>query len=292
VDDIEYFVRGDVLRPIKIVASGMQMYRQYLCSALMPCFCGHAQAVAATPVDAVDGAGAPPGQQGGLGVAIGATPLQPPLGPINAWRGGSPSTAVASDTEDSEEEDSEEEEGSDDDVVVVEPGSGTGAMGGDRKRKATGRFQWSKKKGQTPNRAHAIVGMACVKGDPVKLWRAAVMEGWRETFPGEPLPGTLNIDKAEDVNKITHLVASMVPRTAQDRFDSAALRNQLFKNGGKLFPSRDFLQLRLKYSTAVYLTLKDGLMYAMARAIGVDERDILSKENLKKWHERPRLFFD
>jgi hypothetical protein len=198
---------------------------------------------------------------------------------------------VASDTEDSEEEDSEEEdseeeEGTDDDVVVVEAGSGN--QGGGRKRKAPSGLS----KGTTPSRTHAIVGMAYAKGDPVKLWRAAVMEGWKEAFPGEPMPDMLNIDKPEDVNKITHLVACMVPRTAQYRFKAGALRKQLIEKGGRLFPSRDFLQLRLNYGTCNFLTLSSGLVYVIARAIGVDERDMCARKNVKKWHQRARISFD
>jgi hypothetical protein len=117
------------------------------------------------------------------------------------------------------------------------------------------------------------------------------MEGWRETFPGEPLPGTLNIDKAEDVNKITHLVACMVPRAAQHRFDIGVLRRRLVEKGGKLFPSRDFLQLRLNYGTSNFLTVGSGLMDVMARAIGVDRKDIVNRENQRKWYHLPRVSF-
>jgi hypothetical protein len=195
-----------------------------------------------------------------------------------------------SDEEDSDEEDSEEEDGTDDDVVVIEAGSGN--RGGSRKRKASRDMaSITRAKVTILSRDHAIVGMAYAKGDPVELWRAAVVQGWEEAFPGEPLPDTLNIDKPKDVNRITHLVACMVPRTAQDRFDIGVLRRQLVEKGGKLFSSRDFLQLRLNYGTSNFLAVGSGLMDVMARAIGVDRKDIVNRENMQKWYHLPRVSF-
>lgn len=72
--------------------------------------------------------------------------------------------------------------------------------------------------------------------------------------------------------------------STQDRFNIGVLRHKLVKNGGKLFPSREFLQSYLNYGTANLLTLTKGLAYVIARGIRVDQRDMTARKNVKKWH--------
>jgi hypothetical protein len=47
----------------------------------------------------------------------------------------------------------------------------------------------------------------------------------------------------------------------------------------------DCLQLRLTYKAASHLTLPNGLVYVISRAIGVRHKDIINNKNMKKWYK-------
>jgi hypothetical protein len=132
-----------------------------------------------------------------------------------------------------------------------------------------------------------IAGMAHAQGDPVELWHTAVDQAWAEAFPYDPMPEQgLDVQGKEDVHKIVALVEFMVPTIAEASFDVRALRHFLASRGDKLFADRNFLRLNLSFENTRHLTLSNGLLHVMARAIGVrDYRDIIERGNVEEWYE-------
>lgn len=133
----------------------------------------------------------------------------------------------------------------------------------------------------------AIAGMAYAQGDPVERWHIAVKKAWAEAFPYDPMPEQgLDVQGKEDVHKVVALVEFMVPPIAEGSFDVRALRHFLASRGGELFADRNFLNLNFSFENTRHLTLSNGLLHVMARAIGVrDYRDIIERGNVEKWYE-------
>jgi hypothetical protein len=134
-------------------------------------------------------------------------------------------------------------------------------------------------------RPYAYVGMMKDKGDPVELWRSAVVDTWKDTYPTVPIPETLNIDDGADRAKIVEMVRGLCTTKGINCFRAEALEQLLTRYHLRLFPTRNFLDVNITLSSAKLLSVESGLLSILARAIDVDDyRSITNKDNVLKWY--------
>lgn len=136
-------------------------------------------------------------------------------------------------------------------------------------------------------RPYAYVGMLKEKGDPLELWRAAVLDTWSEVFPGEELPQALDMSDAATRDKIVHLVQDLCRRRPITCFRPEALRLLIERQETRAFPTRDFLQLNATLSSTKLFSVESGVVCLLARAVGLEDyREMTNRDNVLKWYNR------
>lgn len=124
------------------------------------------------------------------------------------------------------------------------------------------------------------------KVDMATFLKTLTLDLYATTFPREALPTELPLTELPVRRKIIQLLSSLCVKLGIGSFDGEALEKRLREPKCPLWHQRDFLRFNVTLSSAKLMSVDNGLLALLTKALGLDTYAHLhSKEMVMYWYK-------